>query len=184
MAIGYGESGYGTAGYGGGIMADIDKFMGWRDDSRVYGAYRIDFASTEDIRKVELEDGSVEYRFGSSAIGKSPPPDHPDHQVKPGYQRKIVVADDTARDRVQNFLDAEGIDYVTEDIAPTASERTAMEEWGVEEAKDVAEALTWSEAIGTATTVEELKDVQRGRHPTTGDRFERPRKQERRRKRR
>jgi len=147
-------------------MADEDKLMGLRDGKRVYAAYRIDYDSSNDIRDdVDL-----------SGSAKSPRPGHDGHTVKDGYQRKIVVEDATTRDEVQSHLNSEGISHTTEDVSPTQSEMDCMERWGAKHGLDAKEAIAWDNAVASASTVADLKDVQRGQHPETGEKVEPPKK--------
>lgn len=150
-------------------MADIDKLMGMADDTPVFAAYRIDYADREDIRFTEEGDE----RFGGNA--KSPPPGHRHHDdVKDGYQRKIIVEDAATRDEVQAYLDGEDIGYVTEDVTPTQAEQHAIRRYGVQDEVDARHAITWNDALESADGVQDLADVQRGIHPTTGEEFNPP----------
>lgn len=169
-------------------MANVDKLMGIRGETNIYGAYRIDYDSEEDIRYIETEETSTsitpdeeevvstsvtrQKRFTGAA--KSPPPEHPDHPVKDGFLRKIVVEDGATRDEVTDYLDSEGIDYTVEDISPTSSEIDAIESYGATNEKEVEQALIWSDALSTASSVDDMKDIERGVHPGTGEEFDRP----------
>lgn len=147
-------------------MAEEDKLMGYRDATPVYGSYRIDIETTEDIRReIEL-----------SGSAKSPDPElsADTHPVKDGFQRKIIVEDEIIRDEIQSYLDEQGINYTTEDISPTQDERDAIRSWGAEHGIDAAKALEWKDAVDSATSVADLKEVEMGRHPDTGEEIERP----------
>lgn len=145
-------------------MADIDKLMGWRGDQPVFGSYRIDYDSTDDIRS--------DNEF--SGASKSPPPDHRVSDVKDGYQRKIVVENSTVRDETTSYLDSEGINYTVEDISPTAQERQHITREKPMNEEEAVKALNKMDAIDQASTLEELKDVQRGIHPVSGEMLEEP----------
>lgn len=149
-------------------MADVDKLMGMAGDTPVYGAYRIDYDSTDDIRSDE--DGNERFTGES----KSPRPGHRDHPVKDGFQRKIVVEDASTRDEVQAHLDAENINYVTEDVSPTQQERDDIQAYGASNGVEGREAVKWSRALDAANGVADLKEIQRGVNPDTGEEFEPP----------
>lgn len=164
-------------------MTDQDKLMGTRDGERVYASYRIDYATTDDIRFREIEDGPAgpeeetggsvrtEQRFTGSA--KSPLPDNPDHEVKDGYERKILVEDESTRDEVTEYLDSISVSHEVENVSPSAAEMDAIERYGAVQGVEAGEALIWNDALESAATVEDMKAVERGVHPDTGEEFRR-----------
>lgn len=150
-------------------MAKEDKIMGLQGGSPIYGSHRIDIATTADIR---FDDAGGE-RF-SSAV-KSPAPGHTTHTSKAGYDRKVIVPDAATRDEVTAYLDGEGISYTVESVAPTASEKDAIEQWGAEHGAHAADALDWDAAVedldaGLITQA----DFERGKNPNRGDEFKSP----------
>lgn len=147
-------------------MSHKDKLMGLRDGQRVYAAYRIDYDNSDDVRS----------NIDLSGAAKSPPPGYDGHAVKDGYQRKVTVENSTTRDDVTAYLDANGVDYTVEDVAPTTSEKDAIEQWGGEHGLDAKEAIKWDNAVAAADTVADLKKVQCGEHPDTGESVTPPKK--------
>lgn len=168
MSTRYGESGYGEGRYGGIAVADVDKLMGWRGDTPVWTAFRIDYALQEDIRL----DADGEPRFDGTV--KSPTADHPDHPPKTGYGRKVLVEDAATRDEVTDYLDGRGIAYTVEDVTTTADEQAAIEDYGARHGVEAVDALVWDAALEAADSVEDLKAIERGEHPDTGEAFEPP----------
>lgn len=144
-------------------MAHEDILMGMRDGTRVYASHRIDYDSTDDIR---VTDAGGE-RFDGAI--KSPPPGHDDHPVKDGYQRKAIVEDAATRDAVTAFLDAEGVSYTVENVAPTAAQQSAIEGYGAESGAEGMAALAWEDALSNAGSVSDMVDIERGVHPVTGE---------------
>lgn len=45
-------------------------------------------------------------------------------------------------------------------------EKEAIREYGVEQASEIPDALDWRKAVDAASTVEELRRIQRGKHAT------------------
>jgi hypothetical protein len=142
-------------------MAREDKLMGFRDGEPIYGEYRIDYDSETDIRSDISGSGAV----------KSPSPGHPNHPVKDGYKRKLILGSQEMRDAAQDVLDDRGIDYTTESVQVTQGEKDAMSEYGATDGVQGADAVLWKDAMDSAQSVQEMKQVRRGTHPDTGQEF-------------
>lgn len=150
-------------------MATEDKLMGESGGKKVYAAYRIDYGSETDIR--HTADG--EDRFTGSA--KSPAVTSDEHPIKQGYSRKIIVPDASTRDEVTSHLDAQGISYTVEDVAPTSSEKTAIEDWGAATGPEVAEALKWDTAVSDLSSgLITQAEYERGDNSNRGTKFDHP----------
>lgn len=155
-------------------MAEEDKLLGRRisnsQTTRIYAAYRIDYDSTDSVPNPDTALDPADL----PGAAKNPPAGYPGHEPKDGYQRKVLVEDAATRDEITAYLDEQGIAYVVEDVAPTEDEKAALEEWGAENGLDGPKALEWKDAIESASTVEDLKTLQRNEHPGNGTKFAPP----------
>lgn len=144
-------------------MSRFDKLLGYRDGAPIFGAYRIDYDSPDDVRP------ALDADFQGTHAALSPPPGTPTSDVKSGYQRKVVVDSATLRDMVQTHLTNQGIAHTTEDIAPTADEQDLITSHNPMNEAAAAELLAWDDALAAASSVAELREVRRGTNPSTGE---------------
>lgn len=131
-------------------MEPQDMLLGYRvsgsSETRVYGAYRIDYDDSRPLREIlGLEDTATlrdEYTDTVKPIGQTAV-DRGYHTVKDGYQRKVLVSSAAARDEVTADLDAEGIDYTVEDVAPNNYEKKAIEACGATTDTHMPSVIDW-----------------------------------------
>ena len=138
-------------------MADEDKLLGvaysGRTKNYTYSAYRVDYDSAESIVTLSTEDivedgevvGQNEPEF--SGATKNPPAGYPGHEAKSGYQRKILVEDETTRDEVKAILKEADIDYEIEGITTSDEEKSFIKDYGAESSLEVPFALQWMDSL-------------------------------------
>lgn len=73
-------------------------------------------------------------------------------------------------------LEAEGLTPSVTSISPTLDEEQDLEDYGVSDRSEVAEALAWGRALRDVEAGNiSMADVERGRNPHRGESFDRPR---------
>jgi len=135
-------------------MADEDKLLGvaysGRTKNYTYSAYRVDYDSAEsivDLGTVVDESGENEIPPEFSGATKNPPAGYPGHEAKTNYQRKVLVEDETTRDEVTAVLDGAEVEYSVEDVAPTAAERQAINQYDTDNSLEGRAALSWMRSV-------------------------------------
>lgn len=156
-------------------MSNKDKLMGMKDETHVFTSHRIDYDSDRDVRMNYDDSGNQQGMRDLSGAAKCPRQGHSDHPVKDGYKRKVVCETADVKDTLVSVLEAWGVTYTVEDVAPNQSEKDAIRQWGASDGVDAAEALKWDKALqdlsnGNITQA----DYERGKNPNESEEFDHP----------
>jgi len=149
-------------------MTIEDKFIGMRDNERIYCSFRVDYNSEKDPRKEGAEVGSMV---------KIPPKNYEAFTVKDSYSRKALCEDKTSKDEIVDWCEANNVSYVVEEIQISSKEKQAVESYSAETGLEGQEALKWLRALEDLQKGKiSRKEFELGNNTNRGEKFNPPNK--------